>query len=153
MGDVVAAVEGDVALVIAVLRVANQQDGRQRGRVESIVQATEILSPEAVQSVAARSRTFDFFERSSVWDAAPERFRLHGVAAQRAGERLAAEAGYETAFCGKVPGVPVTRPGDDPRSIARVGEDYLELLPGRGRTTLAEVLRLKWARRFGDGLR
>jgi len=95
MGDVVAAVEGDVALVIAVLRVANQQDGRQRGRVESIVQATDVLSPEAVQSIAARSRTFDFFERSSVWDAAPERFRLHGVATQRAGERLAIEAGYE----------------------------------------------------------
>jgi putative nucleotidyltransferase with HDIG domain len=95
MGDIVTAVEGDVALVIAVLRVANQQEGRQRGRVESIVQAADVLSPEAVQSIAARARTFDFFERTSVWDAAPERFRLHGVATQRAGERLAAEAGYE----------------------------------------------------------
>ncbi|HSD27440.1 MAG TPA: polysaccharide deacetylase family protein [Vicinamibacteria bacterium] len=62
--------------------------------------------------------------------------------------RLAAEVGYETAFCGKVPGVPITRPGGDPRSIARIGEDYVELLPGRGRSTLAEVLRRKWARRF-----
>jgi peptidoglycan/xylan/chitin deacetylase (PgdA/CDA1 family) len=67
--------------------------------------------------------------------------------------RLAVEAGYETAFCGKVPGVPVTRPGGDPRSIARIGEDYVELLPGRGRATLAEVLRRKWARRFGAALR
>ncbi|MCU0258457.1 MAG: HDOD domain-containing protein [Solirubrobacteraceae bacterium] len=95
MGDIVTAVEGDVALVIAVLRVANQQEGRQRGRIESIVQAADVLSPEAVQSIAARARTFDFFERTSVWDAAPERFRLHGVATQRAGERLAIEAGYE----------------------------------------------------------
>jgi peptidoglycan/xylan/chitin deacetylase (PgdA/CDA1 family) len=63
--------------------------------------------------------------------------------------RLAAEAGYETAFCGKVDGVPVTLPGGDPRAIARVGEDYVELLPGAGRVTLAEVLRRKWARRFG----
>ena len=62
--------------------------------------------------------------------------------------RLAAEVGYETAFCGKVPGVPVTLAGGDLRSIARIGDDYLELLPGRGRATLAEVLRRKWARRF-----
>jgi putative nucleotidyltransferase with HDIG domain len=48
-----------------------------------------------VQSLATRARTFDFFERSAVWDAAPERFRLHGVATQRAAERLAIEAGYE----------------------------------------------------------
>jgi len=67
--------------------------------------------------------------------------------------RLAAEVGYETAFCGKVPGVPVTLPGGDLRSIARIGEDYVELLPGRGRATLAEVLRRKWARRFEGRLR
>jgi len=67
--------------------------------------------------------------------------------------RLAVEEGYETAFCGKVHGVPITRPGGDPRAIARIGEDYVELLPGRGRVTLAEVLRRKWARRFGGGLR
>jgi peptidoglycan/xylan/chitin deacetylase (PgdA/CDA1 family) len=67
--------------------------------------------------------------------------------------RLAVEVGYETAFCGKVPGTPITRPGGDPRSIARIGEDYVELLPGQGRATLAEVVRLKWTRRFGGGLR
>jgi peptidoglycan/xylan/chitin deacetylase (PgdA/CDA1 family) len=66
--------------------------------------------------------------------------------------RIAAEAGYETAFCGKVDGAPVTRPGGDLRQIARLGEDYLELLPGKGRSTLAEVLRLKWTRRFGRGV-
>ncbi len=94
-GDVVAAVESDVALVIATLRLANQVEGKTRGRVESVVKAVELLSPEAVQSLATRARTFDFFERSAVWDAAPERFRLHGVATQRAAERLAVEAGYE----------------------------------------------------------
>lgn len=62
--------------------------------------------------------------------------------------RLAAEAGYRTAFAGKVPGVPLTLPGGDPGRIARVGEDYLELLPGRGRETLAAVLSRKWSRRF-----
>lgn len=64
-----------------------------------------------------------------------------------AARRLAREAGYRTAFCGKVPGVPVTLAGGDLASIARVGEDYVELLPGRGRTTLASVLQQKWRRR------
>jgi peptidoglycan/xylan/chitin deacetylase (PgdA/CDA1 family) len=71
-------------------------------------------------------------------------------AAGATARRLAAEAGYETAYCGKVAGVPLTRPGGDLRAIARLGEDYLELLPGAGRTTLAAVLRRKWSRRFGD---
>jgi putative nucleotidyltransferase with HDIG domain len=93
--DVVAAVESDVALVIAVLRLGNQVEGKTRGKVESVVQAVELLSPEAVQALATRARTFDFFERSSVWDAAPERFRLHGVATQRAADRIATEVGYE----------------------------------------------------------
>ena len=66
--------------------------------------------------------------------------------------RIAAEVGYETAFCGKVPGVAIARPGGDLRSIPRIGEDYVELLPGRGRGSLAEVLRRKWGRRFGSGL-
>ncbi len=93
--EVVGAVESDVALVIATLRLANQVEGRARGKVESVVKAVELLSPEAVQSLATRAKTFDFFERNAVWDTAPERFRLHGVATQRAAERLAHEAGYE----------------------------------------------------------
>ena len=69
--------------------------------------------------------------------------------AGEAARQLAAEAGYETAFCGKVKGVPVTRPGGDLRAIARLGEDYVELLPGKGRGTVTAVLRRKWSRRFG----
>jgi putative nucleotidyltransferase with HDIG domain len=94
-GEVVEAVESDVALIIAVLRLANQVEGRTRGRVDSIVQAVDLLSPKAVQALAKRTRTFDFFERTTVWDAAPERFRLHGLATQRAAERVAVEVGYE----------------------------------------------------------
>jgi peptidoglycan/xylan/chitin deacetylase (PgdA/CDA1 family) len=62
---------------------------------------------------------------------------------------IARATGFRAAFCGKVPGVPVTRPGGDLEQIARIGEDYVELLPGRDRSTLADVLRHKWARRFG----
>lgn len=64
-------------------------------------------------------------------------------------ERLAIEAGYETAFGGKVNGVPLTRPGGDLRRIARIGEDYVLLLPGKGRLSLISVLQRKWSRRFG----
>src|SRR5207248_1541499 len=92
--DVVSAVESDVALIISILRLANQaQDGR--GHVDTAVSAVELLSPHTVQAVASRVRTFDFFERASVWDAAPERFRLHALATQHAADRLASEVGYE----------------------------------------------------------
>ena len=62
--------------------------------------------------------------------------------------RVAREAGYRTAYCGKVPGVPISRSGDDPLRIARIGEDYVELLPGRGRSSLASVLHHKLLRRM-----
>ena len=94
IGDVVAAIESDVALVIAVLRLANSVDGPRRGQVDSVVAAVEVLSPEAVQRWRPRAETFEFFERGKTWDAAPERFRLHAVAVQRAADRLAAQAGY-----------------------------------------------------------
>src|SRR6516165_7582620 len=93
--DLVAAVEGDVALAIAVLRLANRVDGRLRGRVDSAVKGVEVLSPRAVHAVAHRARTFDFFERTAVWHGMPERFRLHAVATQRAADRIARELGYE----------------------------------------------------------
>jgi putative nucleotidyltransferase with HDIG domain len=93
--DVVAAVEGDVALAIAVLRLANRVDGRLRGRVDSAVKGVEVLSPKAVHAIARRARTFDFFSRTAVWQGIPERFRLHAVAAQRAADRLAREINYE----------------------------------------------------------
>jgi peptidoglycan/xylan/chitin deacetylase (PgdA/CDA1 family) len=65
--------------------------------------------------------------------------------------RLAREAGYVSAFCGKVAGVPITLPGGDPLAIARIGEDYVELLPGKNRSDLATVLRQKWSRRIRAG--
>src|SRR5829696_3994691 len=93
-GDVVQAIESDVALVIAVLRLANNAEGTRRGQVESIVSAVELLSPEAVQGLVSSTETFEFFERGKTWDAAPERFRLHAVSVQRAADRLAAADGY-----------------------------------------------------------
>jgi putative nucleotidyltransferase with HDIG domain len=93
--DVVAAVEADVALTVTVLRLANQVEGRTRGRVDSAVKGVEVLSARTVHAIASRARTFDFFERTTVWQGIPERFRLHAVATQRAADRLARELGYE----------------------------------------------------------
>jgi putative nucleotidyltransferase with HDIG domain len=92
--EVVGAIESDVALVIAVLRLGNQIGAQKSGKVESIVDAVEVLSPEAVQQLASSAETFEFFERGKTWDAAPERFRLHAVAVQRAADRLAAQSSY-----------------------------------------------------------
>src|SRR5437870_12917707 len=92
--DVVGAVESDVALIIAVLRMANQAQAG-RGRVDTVVGAVDLLTPKTVHAVAARVRTFDFFERSGVWEGAPERFRLHALATQHAADRVAGEVGYE----------------------------------------------------------
>jgi putative nucleotidyltransferase with HDIG domain len=94
LGELVSAVESDMALTVAALRLANRAEGKRRGGVDSVVAAVDALSPEAVQALAARARTFDFFERSTVWDSMPERFRLHGLATQRAANRLAGELGY-----------------------------------------------------------
>lgn len=95
IADVVAAVESDVGLAVAVLRLANRVDGRTRGRVESAVKAVEVLSPHTVHAIASRARTFDFFERTAVWQGIPERFRLHAAATQRAADRLAHELSYD----------------------------------------------------------
>jgi putative nucleotidyltransferase with HDIG domain len=92
--EIVGAVESDVALAVAILRLANQGEGKARGKVDSVVKAVEVLTPEAVQALASRARTFDFFERSGIWDVAPEQFRLHALATQRAADRLAGELSY-----------------------------------------------------------
>jgi putative nucleotidyltransferase with HDIG domain len=92
--DIVSTVESDVALIIAVMRLANDVQGVGE-RVETVVAAVDRLTPQAVQGLASRVRTFDFFERSNGWDTAPERFRLHALATQQAADRLAAEVGYE----------------------------------------------------------
>ncbi len=61
-------------------------------------------------------------------------------------ERIAREVGYRAAFCGKVAGVPITLPGGNPARIARIGEDWIETLPGKRRLSALAVLRRKWRR-------
>ena len=94
IGEVVSAVESDVALVTTVLRMANRSQGKHKGRVATIPQAIDVLSPQGVEQLAARAKVFDFFERTPAWDSAPEHFRLHAVATQAAAERIAKELDF-----------------------------------------------------------
>ena len=87
VAEMVTAIESDVALVIAVMRVANKH-ATSRGKVRSIPQAIDVLKPAGVEALIGTTKTFDFFERTPVWDVAPERIRLHAVATQRAADRL-----------------------------------------------------------------
>jgi putative nucleotidyltransferase with HDIG domain len=93
VADVVAAVESDVALVISIMRLANQAP-ECRGRIETVAAALEVLGHDRLLAFANEMETFDLFEGARVWDAAPGRFRLHALATQRAAERVGAEIGY-----------------------------------------------------------
>jgi len=95
VGDVVAAVESDVALLVMVLRMANRSAGKKKGKISSVPEAVEVLTPEGVEQLASRIRVFDFFERIPGWDSAPEQFRLHAVATQSAADRLARELDFK----------------------------------------------------------
>ena len=90
-GDMVGTVETDPALAIAVLRVANRPSSPRAGNVASIRHAVDVLGADAVESLASRTDVFDFFERRQPWNSAPERFRLHAIAVQRAADRIARE--------------------------------------------------------------
>ena len=94
-GDVISAVEADVALTVTVVRLANQVDGPSHGRIDSVVAGVDVLSTKTVHAIASRAQTFDFFERTAVWQGIPERFRLHAVATQRAADRIAREIDFE----------------------------------------------------------
>jgi putative nucleotidyltransferase with HDIG domain len=95
MADVVSAVEADVALSVTVVRLANAIEGPTSARIDSVVAGVDALSLRTVHAIATRARTFDFFERTAVWQGIPERFRLHAVATQRAADRLGREINFE----------------------------------------------------------
>ena len=86
--DLIAAIESDVALVVAVMRLANQ-DERKRGRVATVSDAVRVLAPEGVETLARRIGVYGFFERLPGWQLPPERFRLHAVAVAGTADMIA----------------------------------------------------------------
>jgi putative nucleotidyltransferase with HDIG domain len=91
-GDIIEAVESDVALAISVLRHANR--GSLGGGVASIPAAVEQLKPAGVLAIAGTAPSFDFFEPSNGWELKPERFRVHALATQRAADRIGRVVGW-----------------------------------------------------------
>jgi putative nucleotidyltransferase with HDIG domain len=92
LGDVVAAVEADVALTIAVLRSANR-GGPPQGAA-TIPEAVDILKPSGVLAIAGTASVFDFFERNGGRDLRPERFRVHALATQHAADQIGRAVGW-----------------------------------------------------------
>jgi putative nucleotidyltransferase with HDIG domain len=93
VGEIVEAVESDVALAIAVLRHANR-GGLVAGGIAGIPGALEILKPAGVLALAGTAPSFDFFESNGGWELKPERFRVHALATQRAADQIGRIVGW-----------------------------------------------------------
>ena len=92
-GEIIEAVESDVALTIAVLRQANR-GGLVAGGVAGIPAAVENLKPAGVLALAGTAPSFDFFDSNGGWELKPERFRVHALATQRAAEKIGRVVGW-----------------------------------------------------------
>jgi putative nucleotidyltransferase with HDIG domain len=97
LGDVVATIESDVALVLSVLRAANLIAPRPSRGVASVREAYATMAPQGLEVLIERIPAVDFFEQRPASRTPTERFRLHAVAVQVAAERLAQELGHEDA--------------------------------------------------------
>jgi putative nucleotidyltransferase with HDIG domain len=93
VGELVEAVEADVALAISVLRFANR-GGMTAGGVAGIPDAVDVLKPSGVLAIAGTAPSFDFFEASGGWELKPERFRVHALATQRAADQIGRAVGW-----------------------------------------------------------
>jgi putative nucleotidyltransferase with HDIG domain len=91
-GDVIEAVESDVALAVAVLRAANR--GGPPHNAASIPEAVDILKPSGVLAIAGTAKVFDFFEQNGSRDLRPERFRVHALATQHAADQVGRAVGW-----------------------------------------------------------
>ena len=93
IGELVEAVESDVALTIAVLRFANRS-GLVAGGIAGVPAAVDILKPSGVLAIAGTAPSFDFFESNGGWELKPERFRIHALATQRAADEIGRAVGW-----------------------------------------------------------
>ena len=91
VGELVEAVEADVALTISVLRFANRAG---TGGVGSVPAAVDVLKPSGVLAIAGTAPVFDFFEPNGGWELRPEQFRVHALATQQAAARIGREIGW-----------------------------------------------------------
>src|SRR2546423_2771547 len=95
VGEIIEAVESDVALTMAVLQFANRSGARNSGTIANIPVAVEVLKPSGVLAIAGTAPTYDFFEPNGGWELRPEHFRIHALASQRAADRVARAVGFK----------------------------------------------------------
>lgn len=89
-GEIAAAVEDDVGLAAAVLRLA-QGDGRD-GDVKSVSLAVQALGPERIRAEVEGLPVSRFWWSGSPWERMLQRFRVHAIAVGRAATKLARDA-------------------------------------------------------------
>lgn len=87
-GEIVDAIEADIGLTIAVMRMANGARSWS-GEVSTIAEAADVLGTAGLLAIAGKANVFDFFEPNGGWEPRPPHFRLHALATQRAAQRIA----------------------------------------------------------------
>jgi putative nucleotidyltransferase with HDIG domain len=87
-GELIQAVESDVALTIAIMRAAGDA-ADAGGGAGGVRQAIEALGPPGVREVVAGIDTYDPLDSPSARAAPYERFRRHAVATRHAADRIA----------------------------------------------------------------
>jgi putative nucleotidyltransferase with HDIG domain len=91
--DLIAAIESDLALTVAVLRRANSIAGG-RPTIASVPTAVAHIGPEGLHDVVESTPAFELFGTAGAWGAAPQVHRIHALATQRAAARIASEVAY-----------------------------------------------------------
>jgi putative nucleotidyltransferase with HDIG domain len=84
--------EADVVLTCAIVRAAGQLQGG--GRISSVTEGVERLGPGAIDAILRSAPAYDIFNGDGRLALAPDRFRLHALAVQRAADRVAELSGF-----------------------------------------------------------
>jgi putative nucleotidyltransferase with HDIG domain len=92
-----AAVGSDVAIVVAVMRLANARRG---SKVTTVAGAVRALTPAGVGTLVRGIETYSFFDPMPGWALPPERFRLHAVSVAGAADMIAREIDHPN--CGEL---------------------------------------------------
>jgi len=92
--DIVAAVETDVALVVAVLRLAGERHGATNGDIPSVAHAVNMLDGAELEACARAIPVFDPLEGVLAVQPGLDLLRLHASAAKAVAERLAEKAAW-----------------------------------------------------------
>jgi putative nucleotidyltransferase with HDIG domain len=89
--EIVAAIESDAGLTIAILRRAQAIGGR--GGIANVVDAVAALTPSEIADTVKRLPRTEFPWRTSRLEVLLHHSRVHGLTVTRAGERIATELG------------------------------------------------------------